>query len=366
MLHIVLRSFWGLCRRSISYFVLTLTCLICIFVSLLFLQERGYYSYIESISTHADGQLLYFACDDGETLNKIYEELFLNSAIPSIEVVTVSNGQYAGVFWNREVNDIVWYTPYGHFFTQNDMDSGNNVALLATSYIERLSPEKVDSIWDDGIEINGIFFKAIGNYFFELANNIPEEVYQSEVLSASVTLPLKTFLYLGMKATRFRCVFAEALNEIQVENVRNIVQQYGNVYNVILPSANHRKAIDSFINSVVPSSLIVILAMISLVDVIVNWIKKDHERYKAYLLCGAKETQITGFILINVAILTTISYIGASIITSIITNFTPREILLPLPLLFQIIVYLGILFITLIIALIKSYRFVFSRQIINL
>lgn len=366
MFRIALRSFWGLCRRSISYFFLTLLCLSCIFISLLFLQERGYYSYVQSASSPDESQTLFFACDDHNVIHNVYKEILATPDIPAIEALTLSNGQYAGIYWNRDLNDDVWYTPYGRFFTKEEMDSGANVALLATSYIGNLPYEERDHIWNTGIKIHDISYEAIGNYFFEWFENIPEEAYQLEATSALVTLPLKTFLSAGMNASHFRCVFSQALTKSQFASVHNIIQRYDNVYHLSFPPINHSRAVSSFIRTVAPSSLIILLAMISLVDVVINWIKKDYVRYKAYLICGAKETQIALIILVNVAILASAAFVCASFITAVLTNIATKEILLPLPWYFQLLVYIGLLLITLIIAFLKSFRLVFSRKILTL
>lgn len=64
-----------------------------------------------SIST----QLLYVKASDLSTIEMIYNELASRTDLPPLGLVIASGGQYSGIYWNRQWDENILYTPYGRF-----------------------------------------------------------------------------------------------------------------------------------------------------------------------------------------------------------------------------------------------------------
>lgn len=167
MLRVAFRNFFTACRAHAAFFFLSFFCLISAFVCLLFIQQRSYFSYKEDISIRKETTLLYFSCENPATVHQIAAELSDSPSLPKAAVISVSGGQYCGLYWDRSQREDVWYTPYGRFFTMDEMEAGAKVAILGTAYLGQLPFEEMDSIWESGMEINGAPYKVVGNYLFE-------------------------------------------------------------------------------------------------------------------------------------------------------------------------------------------------------
>ncbi len=362
MIYIALRSFKNLFRTYSSYFILTFTCMTCIFISILFIQERGYRSYIDSASVYDSSQVLYFECNDPATIENIYNELKNNSSLPPFGVVTLSNETYSGVYWDVTLKKEVWHTPCGRFFTMEEMNSGANVVLLGTSYISSLPFEQMDRVWETGIIVNERPFKAVGNYYYDYPSELSSDTAYSTPFPTSITLPLNAFLDIHLVPSRFRCIFSSLLLPEQVEHINHVINAHHNIDNLSLPLTNQNQAIHDYINTVTASTFIIILALMSLIDVLIHWLKRDFPRYRVYMICGAHNIQIVVMLLINAFILVTMAYLCASCLTIFFTHFVSNELIHPLPWGLHIMIYFALLSFTLIIICIRSHKFLFSAK----
>ncbi len=365
MFRLAFHNFLRLCRANGSFFVLSFFCLMCAFVSFLFIQERGYYTYTQSAEEEQAAQVLTFACDDTLAIQSIYTELASDPQLPEMKIVTVSNGEYAGVYWKTVPNEEVWYTPYGRFFSAGEMESETFVALLSTGFLGRLPQESVDTIWETGIEINGTRFQAIGNYFFDWPDgDIPDEVYETEPLSASAVIPLKAFFAVGLTAARFRCVFSQPLTSAQITHLQDLILPYGNIYALSLPETNNTDAVTSYINGIAPYTLVIFLSLLSIATVILHWLRMEFARYKIYLICGAKHGEVTYLISMNIAFLVTATYICAYFAVSVLTKMTPEGLIASLPWQFHIVMYLSSLLFTLLAVNIRAVPIVLREKLL--
>jgi len=363
MFCLALTNFIRSCRINVLFLIISFLCLECAFVSFLFIQERGYYMYKESIVDEQVTKVLYFACDDIESIKNLYAKFANDPMLPQMEIVTVSNEKYAGIEWNRKQNENVLYTPYGRFFSTAEMESGANVTLLGTSFISQLPQKSIDTIWETGIDINGKHFSAIGNYFFNWVNgSIPEEVYKSQPVSASIVIPLKAYFDVGISATRFRCVFSQSLTSTQITHLNDLIQPFQSIYSLSLPLVYNVDAVNSYINVIAPYTLIIIISLLSIVSVIIYWLRREFERYRIYLICGAKRRQITFLLSMNILLLVTITYFCAYLIITGLMKITPDGIVSSLPWQFYIIIYICMLFFTLLTVNIRAIPIVFREK----
>jgi len=359
-----IRNFIRLCQANKLFLTLSSLCLVCAFVSFLFLQERGYYMYKVNVEIQQETQLLYFAANDATIIENLYEKLANDPVLPKMGIVTVSDEKNAGVYWDRAWNEEVWYTPYGRFFSTEEMESGAKVALLGMSYIAQLTQGNIDAIWETGIDLIGTQFDAIGNYDDWAANPIQEETYESEILPTSITIPLKTYFNIGLSATRFRGVFAQPLTSAQITHLDDLMQSFGNIRSFSLPKAYNANAVNSYINGIAPYALMIILSLLSIVSVILYWLRKEFARYQIYRICGAKGGQIAFFLSLNVALLVTITYAFACLAVLGLTMITPEGIVSPLPWQFHVVIYIGVLLFTLSAVNIRAIPIVFRENIL--
>lgn len=158
-----LRNFIRLCRSNTVLSLISVLCLISAFFTFLFIMDRGYYSKVDNTGDESQ-KLLYFACDDEESLKRFCYEITDDPALPEPASVSVSGGLYTGLFWDTELVGYAYATPYGRFFSEEEMSSGGKVALLGIGYISSLPTDVIDALWETGIEIEHVHFDATGNY----------------------------------------------------------------------------------------------------------------------------------------------------------------------------------------------------------
>lgn len=101
MFRLAMHSFIQLCRNHRAYFALSLVCLTSVFVSFIFLQERGYVAYQDSLNNDIN-QTLCLSCDDRDVILTLYSQLNADSFLPEATAITLTDGHCAGVFLNRE------------------------------------------------------------------------------------------------------------------------------------------------------------------------------------------------------------------------------------------------------------------------
>ena len=83
-----------------------------------------------------------------------------NQNLPDIVSISLMDDQYTGIACDAEA--LANLLPYGRMFTPEEAAQGVNVALLSLEYVRNLPQEQIDRIWEDGIEIAGEHFEAVG------------------------------------------------------------------------------------------------------------------------------------------------------------------------------------------------------------
>lgn len=365
MLRISFHGFINLCKRHTAYFLLCLLCLVCVFVSFLFLQARGYFNYIESTKESHINQLFCFSSDDASVVQDVYTKFNNDSLLPSIQILTLSDGNRSGIYWNRELNEDIWYTPYGRFFTMQEMDAGENKVLLGTSYLHNLPPEQRETVWDKAITLDGKRFEPVGSYYYSWAEEVPVEVLQSDAMLSPFTVPLKTFLENKWQAKHFRCIFADAPTQEQIQYLEAYMASFDGVYNLTFPVFQRNKAIMDYVNTVSSSTFVILLSFISLGTVVLSWLKKDEARFLSYRICGANKRQVMGILLFNVFLLLSIAFLLAYAVTSVLTMLMPKEMIMPLPWFLAASSYLMLVAFSLFIVSLRAYRFIFKGKYQN-
>lgn len=322
--------------------------------------------YTVDVESNQDTRVLYLTCNDTNTIKSLYKKLADNSVLPEMAIVTVSDENYTGLYWARELNDEIWYTPYGRFFSTEEMDSGAAVVLLGTNFLTNLSEENLDTIWETGIDINGTHFDAIGNYFFDFPkDSLLESDYELYAVPTTIMIPLKTYFDIGLIPLRFRCEFSESLTSAQITHLSGLLQPFNNIMSLSLPKPYEAHAVNSYISGVTTYIVVLILSLLSTVSVILYWFRKEFARYRIYLICGAKGRQIAYFISLNVALLVTITYVCAYFAVSGVTEITPHGIVSPLPWEFYILIYIGVMIFTLLAVNIRAIPIVFHERMLQ-
>lgn len=138
ILRIAFRNFITACRAHAAFFYLSFICLISVLVSILYIQQHAYSVYKDAVSTWKETKTLYFSCKDPAAVHHIAAELSDSPSLPKAAVISVSGGQYCGLYWDRSQKEDVWHTPYGRFFTMDEMEAGAKAAILSTGYIGQL------------------------------------------------------------------------------------------------------------------------------------------------------------------------------------------------------------------------------------
>jgi len=366
ILRIAFRNFITACRAHVTFFLLSFFCLISAFVSLLHLQQSGYALYKESVSSRQETQLLYFSCESPAAIQQIAAEINDTPALPKAAVISVYGGQYCGLYWDRNQRENVWYTPYGRFFTMDEMEAGAKVAILGTGYIGQLPFEEMDSLWESGIEIGGVPYKVVGNYFFHWETaDVPEEDSMAEPLCAPIVIPLKTFWDGGFSASRFRCEFAAPVTPEQRALLVDLLQPYDEIHSLSLPETSNRHTLVSYVGGMASSTLIVLLALVSLVSVILYWLRHEFERYRIYRICGARRGQILFLLFFQILFLITLAYLCAYGIARMLIGLMPVGFVLPLPGMLYAGIYLASLLFIGAVAVIKAYPRILRGRILD-
>lgn len=302
-------------------------------------------------------------CEDDATVLNILSELKDEAVFPKLSSITVSNEQYAGIDWG---NGEKWYTPYGRFFRYEEIKSGSHVAIIGTCYLKSLPLDSIDSIWKTGIDIDGTHFETIGSHYFRLDDNgcVPKEILDTQVPSP-VIIPLMAFLDIQIPANKLRCVFADQPTEEQIIQIEKMLQQYITVKHVVLPKTGNYHAIQVYINQALPYTLVIFLSIISITNVVLHWLRREFERYRIYLICGAKRWQLVFLLSFTIAVLTLICFFAAELCITGINMIVPTGTISPLPWQFLAASFSGILFILLFVVNVKASPLMFRDKILE-
>lgn len=350
--------------RSCRILLSVINCLISVLVSILYIQQHAYSVYKDAVSTWKETKTLYFSCKDPAAVHHIAAELSDSPSLPKAAVISVSGGQYCGLYWDRSQKEDVWHTPYGRFFTMDEMEAGAKAAILSTGYIGQLPFEEMDSLWVSGIEVGGVPYKIVGNYYLETAD-VPEEVYRTEPLCAPIVIPLKTFWDGGFSASRFRCEFTAPVTAEQRALLANLLQRYDEIHSLSLPETSNRHTFVSYVGGMASSTLIVLMALVSCMNIVLYWLRREFERYRIYRICGAGRGQIVFLLLFQILFLITLAYLCAYGIARMLVSLMPAGIVLPLPGILYAGIYLALLLFIGAVALIKAYPRVLRGRILD-
>ena len=350
--------------RSCRILLSVINCLISVLVSILYIQQHAYSVYKDAVSTWKETKTLYFSCKDPAAVHPIAAELSDSPSLPKAAVISVSGGQYCGLYWDRSQKEDVWHTPYGRFFTMDEMEAGAKAAILSTGYIGQLPFEEMDSLWESGIEVGGVPYKIVGNYYLETAD-VPEEVYRTEPLCAPIVIPLKTFWDGGFSASRFRCEFTAPVTAEQRALLANLLQRYDEIHSLSLPETSNRHTFVSYVGGMASSTLIVLMALVSCMNIVLYWLRREFERYRIYRICGAGRGQIVFLLLFQILFLITLAYLCAYGIARMLVSRMPAGIVLPLPGILYAGIYLALLLFIGAVALIMAYPRVLRGRILD-
>ena len=350
--------------RSCRILLSVINCLISVLVSILYIQQHAYSVYKDAVSTWKETKTLYFSCKDPAAVHHIAAELSDSPSLPKAAVISVSGGQYCGLYWDRSQKEDVWHTPYGRFFTMDEMEAGAKAAILSTGYIGQLPFEEMDSLWESGIEVGGVPYKIVGNYYLETAD-VPEEVYRTEPLCAPIVIPLKTFWDGGFSASRFRCEFTAPVTAEQRALLANLLQRYDEIHSLSLPETSNRHTFVSYVGGMASSTLIVLMALVSCMNIVLYWLRREFERYRIYRICGAGRGQILFLLLFQILFLITRAFLCAYGIARMLVSLMPAGIVLPLPGILYAGIYLALLLFIGAVALIKAYPRVLRGRILD-
>ncbi|MDO5022597.1 MAG: hypothetical protein Q4E07_04590 [Eubacteriales bacterium] len=362
MLRHSLERFASLCKNNKAFFAICFLCLIFAFVSFLYIQEMAYTRYLEAVNRKAETQLFFVSSQKSDALYEILKQVEENPSLPPLGVVSLSNFEYSGIYWNRSYKSDVYYTPYGRFFTDEEMSSGDNVALLSMAYLRSLPKNITGTLWDKGITIYGNHFEATGNY--EGLSDYPLENsgYQTEVIPTAVAMPLKTYLNLNIPAMYLRIEFAKSLSPLQIAELKNTVSAYLDVSYVSFPNIENQSAKRIYMATSARFALILVFALISIINIIVYWVSAEFKRYRVYILCGAQKKQIIFLLAMNTIYIVSFAYIAAVFISWFLTSNVPEGLVNMLPVKTYFLIYISSLIFLLITVNIKAAVSVFDKR----
>ncbi len=366
-----IKIFLRLCRSNVKFTLLSIICLFSSFFSLLFLFERGYFNYIVDANTEQETQVLYLSSQNTDTIENIYNTIIDDPTLPELNSATVSGDLYTGLFWNIDSGVEPYYTPYGRFFSSEEISTNANVALLGIGYLSSLPFERIESIWDIGIKINNVSFAAIGNYNYNWGDgsSIPSDAFCFLPLPTAITIPIKTFWDIGLEATRIRCVFSQPLTEEQEAYLNDLLAVYNDeLQELIIPQtekSNRLNMINQLIKNIAPFALIILLSIVNISNIILHWLRMELVRFQIYRICGANNGNVILLISIQVSLLVLIGYIFAFLAQNILRMFIPYGIIASLPGPFYWIILAGQLLLMILLVLLKSFRLLSAKNLAN-
>ncbi len=368
MIKQTLRSFVQLCRNHKALSFITVISIICTMTAFLFIQENTYHDAL-SVTEDATTRQLSLSCEDGTVLWETYEKLRSSDEFPDISVLTLANVDYAGVYWNFESNEETYYTPYGRFFTEQEMNDGENVILLGTSMINRMLKEQVNKndIWENPININGKNLTPIGSYHslgFPGSTKVNESGLAKSAFVAYTTMPLNTFRRLGLQPIALYCKFALPLTEAQLTLLHEYVNSLNGVEIVYSSISGQEAVIKAYMNQWL-NAAIILLGLLITIQVLIHWLRSEFERFRIWLICGAKKKHILFRIFLEVFLVITIAFLFACGINAVALTLMPDTVITALPPLLTAVVYTLFLVFVLIAVLIRSFPIIYRDRLLE-
>lgn len=335
MFFVAVRSFLKLCRYRKAFAILSGLSLAITALSFLVLVEKGLYNYQYSLSQ----EYVFAESAVSEDIISIYNDIISSKSLPEIVSISLIDEQCTGI--SCEASQFQMFIPYGRLFSQDEMEEGRNVALLSLEYIRNLPQEKADHIWDEGIEIDETHFDAVGGYT-DIARYFPlSELAFDFPMPTFVAMPAKTYLASGREPVMLNCHFADILSKEQQNMLSQMISSYESVDNYYIPGT--RESIKSSLLKVLSTySAILLMSLVAVVLIIIYWFRSERERYRVYMVCGAKKRHIIFFCTINILLLSLISYLAALAGLELINLGFEGMILVSLPAIWRLLIGVGI------------------------
>lgn len=363
MLRLSVRNYMKLCKNYKFLFILSFVCLICAFVCFLLLEEKGYCAYLEGIKRNPEKQLLFVSAEDDKAIGKIYKAISSNRQLPKAGIVTISNDQCSGVYWDKEYDENICYIPSGRFFFDEEMRSGADVALVSMGYLTKMKTDQINKAWDEGILIDGHHFDVIGNYNFWIYEiEADNSNYMDLFLPTLTAVPIQTFLKLDMKASFLRLIFSRGLTQNEINMVRDLIDNTPGINSYILPKNENHRAYSSYFYATGTYTLILVMSLISIISIIVYWTNGETRRYRIYILCGAKRFHIIFLMSMTTFLLVTSSYAVSVALTLLLSSSITEGILAILPLSHYIVIYIGIVAFLIFMVNVKAIPVLYSNK----
>ena len=184
-------------------------------------------------------------------------------------------------------------------------------------------------------------------------------------MPAPILIPLRAFWESGLAADKLRCVFAAPLTEEQIAKIDALLRTYGDIHSVSLPTTGNYYAVAVYLNQVLPYTLIILLSLISTAAVLLHWLRREFVRYRIYLICGARRSQIVCLLSVAIALLVTAAYLFAGALLALVTRVAPAGALLRLPWRFHAAIYAGMLLLALLAVNCKALPLLFRGRLLE-
>ncbi len=324
MLRRAVQSFFKLCRYHRTFAILSVLSLAVTALSFAVLVEKGLYTYQQS----TEQEYLYVKSREAGDIESLYQEITNCEDLPSVLSISLFDEQYTGIAYDTEKFQMD--TEYGRLFTQEEMQQGENVALLSIEYIRNLPKDKIDTIWQDGVEVAGVRCTAVGGYT-DLARYFSVEALAPDVpMPTLITLPVKTYLALGCQPTMLNCRFSSVLNSEQISLLKRMIVSCQGIEQYYIPGTGN-VGVSSFVESLSIYGAILLMSMAAVTLIVSYWFRSESKRYLVYLTYGAKKRHIVFFSTMNMLLLNLIADAVALALLALVNLRFAGVMLSPIP-----------------------------------
>ena len=368
MIKRTLRSFVQLCQNNKALSFITVISIVCTIAAFLLIQEVTYHTAL-SVTEDAITRKFSLSSKNDEILWEAYEKLTSSDEFPDISVLTLANVDYAGVYWNYETNEKTYYTPYGRFFTEQEMNDGKNVILLGSSMINRIIADQKNKneIWENPVHIKGETLIPIGSYYtlgLPGSTKVDDRSLVMRAFAAYTTMPLNTFRRLELQPEALYCEFASPLTETQITLLQEFVDSLNGVENVSIPISGQEAIIKTYVSRW-PTAILVLVGLLLTIQVLIHWLRSEFERFRIWLICGAKRKHILFRLFLEVFLIITLSFLLALGINTIVLTLMPDTVITALPPLLTAAVYVLFLVFVLIAVQIRSSAMIYRDRLLE-
>lgn len=348
MFLIAVRNFLKLCRFHKTFAFLSVLSLAISILSFLVLVEKGMYIY----QYHLEQEYAFVKSSSSEDLVSLYGTIVSDESFPQITSVSFIDDQYTGISY--DASRFQMFMPYGKLFSQEELEAGANVALLSLEYIRLLPQQKAAGIWSDGITIDENHLTVVGCYTDIARYFSVSELALDYPMPTLVVLPAKTYFALGRKPFMLNCRFDGSLTKEQQNTLTQTISSYKSVDAYYVPGT--RDSIqNSFLETLSAYSVLFVMSLIAVVVIMVAWFQSERERYRVYLVYGAKRRHIIFFCTIDIFLLYMIAHLGALTGLRIINLWFEGLFLAPLPGTWHLLIGIGTFVLCWLIVSLRSY-----------